>query len=166
MARRSIAATKLVRVPFSAATEMVERALVDRKELVVSAARGVTERVRIGWAIVDDLSDEARRHDAISLYWTPVHAGFPSFAGTITVRPHFRDVHLRISGHYEPPLGAPGRFFDRLAGRHIARVTLQRLVAELARDIESRYLVYLQEIGAARTHGHTGGERDKILGPN
>lgn len=166
MSRRCIHATQLVRCPFSVGMEMIERALRDRKELVVSAARGVTERVRIGWAIVDDLSDEARRHDAISLYWTPVHAGFPSFAGSITVRPHFRDMYLRISGYYEPPLGSPGRFFDRLAGRHIARVTLQRLVKELARDVESRYLVYLQEIGAACAHRHAGSERDKVLGPN
>jgi hypothetical protein len=153
-----------VRCPFSVAIELIGRSLREKKEITISASPGVRENVRLGWAIVDDLSDESRRHDAVAIYWTPVHRGFPSFSGTITVRPHFRDVRVHISGHYEPPFGAPGRFFDRFAGRQIARATLLRLVREIARDVESRYLVYLQEIGATRTHGHTGSERDKVLG--
>lgn len=164
MARHAIHATALVRCPFSVASEMIERALQDRREITVSAGHGLRERVRIGWAVVDDLSDECRSHDAVAIYWTPRHKTFPTFAGTITVRPHFRDVYIRITGHYEPPLGATGRFFDRIAGRQIARVTLHRLLRELARDVESRYLVYLQEIGAAGTHRHTGRKGDEILG--
>ena len=164
--RRAIQATALVRCPFSQATPMLERALANYPEFTVSPMRGVRERVKIGWSIVDDLTDSARGHDAIAIYWTPENPTFPSFAGTVTVRPHFRESHIRISGHYEPPLGAPGRFFDRLAGRHIARVTLKRLVRTLGKDVESRYLVYLQEIGAARTHGHAGGKRDKVLRPH
>ena len=164
MRKHSIHATAVVRCPFSAAVEMIERALRDRKEITVSVARGLREQVRLGWAVVDDLSDEARRHDAIALYWTPHHAAFPAFAGTITVRPRFRDSYLRVSGTYEPPFGSTGRLFDRLAGRQIARITLQRLVRAIARDVESRYLVYLQEIGAARADRHAGGERDQVLG--
>ncbi len=131
---------------------------------MISPMHGVRERVRIGWAIVDDFGDTVRRHDAIAIYWTPEHAIFPSFAGTITVRPHLRRSHVRISGVYTPPFGVPGETFDRMAGRYIASATLHRLIRELGEAIESRYLVYLEEIGAARTDRHAGGKRDQVLG--
>lgn len=142
-----IHASALVRCPFSVSIEMLARALRDRPDITVSPMRGVRERVHVGWAIVDDLTDECRRHDALTIYWKPEHRTFPAFSGTLTVRPHFRDVHVRITGNYDPPLGATGRLFDRMAGRHIARLTLRRLIRDLARDAESRYLAYRQEMG-------------------
>jgi hypothetical protein len=166
MARHIIHETAIVRCPFSRITEMIERSLEHHREFSVSPMPGVRERVKVGWSIVDDLSDEARRHDAIALYWTPQHATFPAFAGMMTVRPHYRESYLRISGYYEPPLGVSGRLFDRMAGRRIARLTLRRLIRDLARDVESRYLVYLEEVGATRAHGHTGGKRDEVLRPH
>jgi hypothetical protein len=150
MARTNIIhASALVRCPFSVAIEMMERALRDRHDIIVSPMRGVRERVHVGWAIVEDLTDECRRHDALTIYWTPEHRTYPAFSGTLTVRPHFRDVHVRITGQYDPPLGGIGRMFDRMAGRHIARLTLRRLIRDLTRDAESRYLTYCQEMGPA-----------------
>jgi len=144
----TIHASTLVRCPFSVAIEMMERALRDRHDIIVSPMRGVRERVRVGWAIVDDLTDECRRHDALTIFWKPEHRTFPSFSGTLTVRPHFRDVHVHITGQYDPPLGGVGRLFDRMAGRHIARLTLRRLIRDLTRAAESGYLAYCQEMGA------------------
>jgi len=163
MTSNVIHASALVRCPFSVAVEMLERALRDRHDIIVTPMRGVRERVHVGWAIVDDLSDASRRHDALTIYWKPEHRTFPAFKGTLTVRPHFRDVHVRITGEYDSPAGGVGRLFDRMAGRHIARHTLRRLVRDLTRDAESRYLVYLQEICPTRTDGHPGRERDKVL---
>lgn len=163
MSKHVIHATMLARCPFSVATEMLGRSLREKKDMTVSVTRAIREHVRLGWAVVDDLTDESRRHDAIAIYWTPDHPTFPSFAGTITVRPHYRESYIRITGTYDPPLGRAGRLFDRFAGRHIARATLLRLIRELVRDIESRYLVYLQEIGAAGAHRHSGGKRDEVL---
>ena len=127
----------------------MERALGDRHDMIVSPMRGVRERVHVGWAVVDDLTDECRRHDALTIYWKPEHRTYPAFSGTLTVRPHFRDVHVRIAGQYDPPLGGVGRMFDRMAGRHIARLTRRRLIRDLVRDAEARYLTYCQEMGAA-----------------
>ncbi|MBV8639289.1 MAG: hypothetical protein JO322_14515 [Candidatus Eremiobacteraeota bacterium] len=163
MTANVIHASALVRCPFSCAIEILERALRNRHDIIVSPMRGVRERVHVGWAIVDDLTDECRRHEALTIYWNPEHRTFPSFSGTLTVRPHFRDVNVRITGCYDPPAGGVGRLFDRMAGRHIARLTLRRLIRSLARDAESRYLVYLQEIRATGTYGHTGSERDEVL---
>jgi hypothetical protein len=163
MTSNVIHASALVRCPFSVAVEMMERALRARHDIIVSPMRGLRERVHVGWAIVDDLTDECRRHDALTIFWKPEHRTFPSFSGTLTVRPHFRDVHVRITGQYDPPSGGPGRLFDRMAGRHIARHTLRRLIRDLTRDAESRYLVYLQEIRAAGADGHAGSERNEIL---
>lgn len=124
----------------------MERALRDRHDIIVSPMRGVRERVHLGWAVVDDLTDECRRHDALAIYWKPEHRTFPAFSGTVTVRPHFRDVHVRISGQYDPPFGFTGPVFDRMAGRHLARLTLRRLVRELARATECGYLAFRQEM--------------------
>jgi hypothetical protein len=158
-----IHASALVRCPFSVAVEMVERALRDRHDMIVSPMRGVRERLHVGWAIVDDLTDECRRHDALTIFWKPEHRTFPAFSGTLTVRPHFRDVHVRITGEYHPPLGGIGRLFDRMAGRHMARLTLRRLIGDLSRAAESRYFVYLQEIRSAGADRHAGSERDEVL---
>ncbi len=163
MSAKVIHASALVRCPFSVAVDMMERALRDRHDMLVSPMRGVRERVHVGWAIVDDLTDECRRHDALTIFWKPEHRTFPAFSGTLTVRPHFRDVHVRITGQYDPPLGGTGRLFDRMAGRHIARLTLRRLIRDLARAAESRYLVYLQEIRAPGSDRHTGSESNEIL---
>jgi hypothetical protein len=147
MASNVIHASALVRCPFSVSIEMIERALRQRRDMIVCPIRGVRERVHLGWAVVDDLTDECRRHDALTIYWKPEHRTFPEFSGTLTVRPHFRDVHVRITGQYSPPFGIAGRLFDRMAGRHIARLTLRRLVRDLARSAEAGYLAYRQEIG-------------------
>ncbi len=158
-----IHASALVRCPFSVAIEMMQRALRDRHDMVVSPMRGVRERVHVGWAVVDDVSDECRRHDALTIFWKPEHRTFPSFSGTLTVRPHFRDVQVRITGQYDAPMCGMGRLFDRMAGRHNARLTLRRLVRDLTRAAESLYLVYLQEIRAAGADRHPGSERDEVL---
>lgn len=154
---------EVVDCPFSSAIEMLERSLTGRDALLVSPVDGVSERVKIGWSIVDDLGDAARAHEAIALFWKPDHAMFPSFSGTLTARPHGRRSSLRVTGSYEPPLGKTGAVIDRVAGRYVAYATLQRLLRELKADIESRYLVYLQEIGATRADRHAGGESDQVL---
>ncbi|MDE2482637.1 MAG: hypothetical protein KGN02_10650 [bacterium] len=162
-----IRATTLVDVPFSALAEHLASALCERRTLVVSPMWGFGERVRVEWSMVDDPSDRARRHDALAFEWTPDHPQlFPAFRGLISVRPHFRRSWMRIAGAYDPPLAAAGRAYDRLFGRVVAWLTLRRIARALRRDVELRYRVHLQQIGAAGPDGHSGGERDEVARPH
>ncbi len=161
--RTRVRATTLVNVPFSVLADLLADALRERRDLDVSPLVGPGERVRLSWGLVEDASDEARKHEAIAIEWTPEHPQlFPSFRGAISVRPHFRRSWMRVAGAYDPPLAAAGRLFDRVMGRFVAWMTLRRIAADLRRDVESRYLVYLQEIGAAGADRHAGGKSDPV----
>ena len=159
--------TMLVDVPFSALAEHLAGVLRGRRDLFVSPLRAPGEHVRITWGIVEDTTDEVRKHDAIALDWVPDHPHlFPSFHGLISVRPYFRRSWMRIAGAYDPPLAATGRVIDRIVGRFAAWMTLRRIANELRREIELRYRVNLQEVGAAGTDRHAGGESDVVTGPH
>ena len=102
--------------------------------------------------IVEDATDEVRKHDALEIRWSPKHyALFPDFQGLLTVRPHQAGSYLRIEGAYEPPFGILGRLFDALIGRALARLTLARLLRDLRVDIEARNAAFIAERRAEMT---------------
>lgn len=106
----------------------------------VSPIPVVSENVKAAAAIVDDRSDDVRRHDALLLAWKPHHRGmFPDFQGVLTARPSGRGADLNLHGRYEPPLGLPGAIFDTVAGRHIARITMGRVLCDLCKQIEQKW---------------------------
>jgi hypothetical protein len=62
---------------------------------------------------------------------------FPVFGGDLELRPVGDGVGLRLSGHYRVPFGSVGRFGEALVGRRLARHTLERLLKDIARGLES-----------------------------
>lgn len=140
--------TRFVRCPFSAAIEFAEETLRHRTDFTISAAPAVAHHVTVAAHLAEDVSDTVRRHEALLIAWKPRLRLFPPFAGALTVRPKGRGTWLRIQGSYEPPLGAAGRLFDAIAGRFIARLTLQRLLGEIARGAEERWRAFKAELPA------------------
>ncbi len=135
--------------PFSAVIEFAEKALHESPWMRVSPVSAVSENVKALAAIVDDRSDDVRRHDALLFAWKPDHRGmFPDFRGVLTARPSGRGVQLNLHGRYDPPFGMPGAIFDAVAGRHIARMTMRRVLDELSKQIEQRWNAERQETRA------------------
>lgn len=101
------------------------------------------------------------RHSAIRLSWKPTHGGaFPALTGNITSSANVTDATLHFSGRYRPPFGIAGMLFDRLIGRHIARIATQELLNDIERFIsrhtieERRAAEFLPfEAHLRKTHG-------------
>lgn len=135
-----ISVAQYVECPFSAAMEYAEKAILEKKELYLTPAPAVAERARFTAATTADASDVSRGHDALLIAWQPRNQRlFPEFRGVLTARPKGRGVWLRLTGQYAPPYGIPGKIFDLLVGRIIARETMRHLLSELAGDIELNY---------------------------
>lgn len=126
-----------VRCPFSEAIDLIEtfhRANPDHRVGPFGWARA---HVECEASQVRDLTEHGRVHDAFSFSW---HAAgrlpLPAVHGLITVRPHGDRTRLALDGEYVPPLGAPGRAFDTLVGRRIARRAIERFMDDLAGFVE------------------------------
>src|SRR5579872_588921 len=131
---------RFVACPFSAAVELAERAVNRLSDLYLSPFAPLGERAVFAAASTPDLSDEARKHDALLLAWRPQSQRlFPDFRGVLTVRPKYSGVWLQLSGAYSPPYAAAGKVFDIVAGRSIAKRTMHRLLNDLAAQIEAEY---------------------------
>lgn len=132
--------TRYVRCPFSAAVELAEKAMGGRSDLFVTPSPPFGEHVRFAAVSSPDRSDESRKHDALLLAWRPETPNmFPEFRGVLTVRPKDRGVSLRLTGAYAPPYGKPGKVFDLLFGRALARRTVRHLLDEIAGAVEAAY---------------------------
>lgn len=129
-----------VACPFSAAVELAERAVNGLRGLYLSPFPPLGERVAFAAASTPDRSDESRKHDALLIAWRPQSGrAFPDFHGVLTVRPKNAGVRLQLNGAYRPPYGLAGKAFDVIAGRSIARRTMQHLLDDLAAQIETEY---------------------------
>lgn len=138
--------TRFTNCPFSAVIEFAEEALRGRRDITLSPAPPLRQQVYLDSRVTDDLTDTARKHEALLLAWTPSFTKlFPDFHGVLTVRPKGRGAWLRLQGSYEPPLGAAGRIFDALAGRFIAKRTLRRLLRDVAETVEQRWRAFRAE---------------------
>jgi hypothetical protein len=89
-------------------------------------------------ARIAPLGDDNR---AYAIAWQPVEAGpFPAFAGTIFVSASEADEDesiVTLDGHYHPPLGVAGDFFDALVGKHIAQASAADLLERMAMYIDN-----------------------------
>lgn len=145
----TVRATRFVDCPFSAVIEFSEEALHERTDVSLSPAPPLSQQVHVTTRTAEDVTDAARRHDALLVAWRPVLAAlFPEFHGAFTVRPKGRGSWLRIQGSYEPPFGALGRVFDVLLGRHIAEWTLAHLLRDVASSAERRWHSFCKELHA------------------
>lgn len=144
----TVRVTRFVNCPFSACIELCEGELRERSDVTLSPMPPMAQQVHVSTQITDDLTDVTRKHDALLLAWQPGGRLFPEFHGAITVRPKGRGAWLRIQGSYEPPFGTAGRIFNALIGRFIARITLARLLRQVAHRAERRWRAIRKEIPA------------------
>ena len=125
--------------PFTSAVPLIER-FAHNVPLRVGPIALIEATVHADVALTNDYTDHTRIHDALVLQWR-AHARFPlpRFRGLITVRPHGPSTRLRVDAEYVPPLGPLGRLFDAVIGRAIARASLARFLAAIARSIDRDY---------------------------
>jgi hypothetical protein len=75
-----------------------------------------------------------------AVVWRPVHGGgmIPSFSGRLSfaAAESAESCQLSLEGSYTPPLGLVGAAFDVVFGHAIARATAQRLLKNIAQDLE------------------------------
>lgn len=132
--------TKDVKCPFSATIDFIERLHRTGSEHVVGPFAGLRTPVICDLHEVRDFTDQTRIHEALTLHWKArAKIPVPEMNGLLTVRPNGRLTQLRMEGRYEPPLGLPGRLFDLLAGRYIARRTIRVFLSELRTFIETEW---------------------------
>ncbi len=144
---RSIRRNAFARCPFSAAIEHAHRFL--ERIALRGSLRELVVASDVSAVVVEDFTDETRRHDALELRWQPCSKLFPAGDALLTVRPHApQGTELQFSIAYVPPLGAFGRLFDQCVGRHIAWLTSGLLLRRLRIEIER---AHLREACADRT---------------
>lgn len=145
----TVRVTRFVDCPFSAVIEFAEEALRKRPDVTLSPLPPVSRQVHVTSQLTDDVTDTCRKHDALLIAWEPpLSRLLPDFHGALTVRPRGKGAWIRIQGSYEPPLGRAGRVFDAVIGRLIARITLARLLRDVARATEQRWRAVRREIPA------------------
>lgn len=82
--------------------------------------------------------DAQNLNDEIGVRWDP-GAGepFPSFSGSLTVWSENAHTFVELRGTYEPPLGAPGKFFDDTFGHLLAERTAHQFLLTLAEGAQA-----------------------------
>jgi hypothetical protein len=131
---RIVRKNTLAHCPFSCAIERLEAYLrLPRNRHQLAALMGARA---LSALVVEDFTDDVRRHDALELRWHPRFSFFPVSRALLTVRPHAPGAEMQFSIAYVPPFSTAGRFFDLLIGRHIASITIQLLLFRLRTAIE------------------------------
>ena len=144
-----VAVERVVRCPFSVAHDYAEDFLRDAAggvELHVpvrdfAPTRGghLRQRVRLVAERLPDEHEHGRIHDALEIHWIAGTRFFPEFRGVLRLRiESVEATRLTLKGTYQPPFGAPGRVFDLIVGRRIARATLSDLLRRLGDAMEQR----------------------------
>lgn len=105
-------------------------------------------------------SSTPRFEQALDLTWNGTHAGpFPRISGVLTARAHSTHAMLHFLGSYTPPFGMVGMLFDRLVGRHIARLFIQTLLYDIKHHIER---INIEEHTAASFAAYEANLRDSV----
>jgi hypothetical protein len=129
-----------VHCAFSATIALIERLFSTGADYRVGPFRSIRTHVQLEAAQVRDTTDQTRIHDALRLRWeAPPRFPLPVMHGLITVRPRAPVTELHMEGTYDPPLGALGRVFDRIVGRHIAQRTMNRFLSELRDFVQKEW---------------------------
>lgn len=139
---------RYVRAPYVRARTYLDRKL--RAYASKGEERQMTLRVPIrqGTLTKDVLvrygfgSDPMHFDEPWTITWVPQEGGiYPSFSGSLCVRSDetYHTSVLELRGTYVPPLGMVGEVFDAALGRHIAEVTADAILAEVADGIERQY---------------------------
>lgn len=109
---------------------------------------GITQGVRVTFSSErrSPLST-SRGYEGIAFEWEPEGGGpFPSFNGTLILRPHSGQTELELKGSYTPPLGEIGAAFDAVVGNKIARTTIRILLENLKAALEEEFATFKEAI--------------------
>ena len=92
----------------------------------------------ISFGLRSDVQDHGRLHEEVRLRWASGSRFLPDFHGTLRFRIEGTRTRILVDGAYVVPLGVVGTWFDRIAGRRIARASLQELADRIARYLADR----------------------------
>jgi hypothetical protein len=107
--------------------------------VAIERAEAAMRRTRMRVLVVDDFTDQVRRHDALEFRWRPRAVLFPAAQALLTVRPHApQGTELQLTISYTPPFHGFGALFDALVGRHIAWLTAGALLLVIKRELQKR----------------------------
>ncbi len=118
--------------------------MVPLKSLGLPSELGLSQSVRISFSSErrSPLST-GRGNEGMSLEWAPEGGGpFPTFHGTLILRPHSGQTELELKGGYTPPFGEIGAAFDAVVGNKIARATIQILLDNLKAALEVEFATF------------------------
>lgn len=136
--------TTLVDAPFSSVIGYVSEFLDAHPDLRLKSLASTSAAVETRSELVEDHADSVRRHDALAISWKPRWSIFPSFAGSLSVRPRAPGSILTIEGSYQAPGGWPGALFDRCMGERLAVRTMEHLLHRLRDDVRARHRLFQQ----------------------
>lgn len=143
---RAVSAQAYAVCPFSIAgeyaIEYLRRAETGAEEAEIRLAVAflppvIRRRVAMTFELHCDVTEVGRQHDEIRLRWSTGSPLLPDFRGTLRFRINGSGTDVLVEGSYRIPFGRPGRLFDSVAGRHIARASVGDLARRIAAALEA-----------------------------
>jgi hypothetical protein len=142
--------TIVVKAPYSVAMDAIVRRLrakknrvmltVPLKALGLGTGIGLEREVQVSFVPYHGHKGERLLHDELKLQWEPTGGGpFPTFSGSLKMRPLGVDTEIILSGEYKPPLGAVGEVFDAVVGQHISQATATALLEDIKTETEADF---------------------------
>jgi hypothetical protein len=105
--------------------------------------------VTLSFGIQSDVADDGRLHDELRVNWASGSRLLPDFRGSIRFRIDGERTRVLVDGSYAPPLGAFGVAFDLIAGRAIARSSVQDLADRVAAHLTRREAAWRRDHDAS-----------------
>ena len=142
--------TIVVNAPYSVAMDAIMRRLrakknrvmltVSLKALGLGSSIGLEREVQVSFVPYRGHKGERLLHDELQLQWEPTGGGpYPTFSGSLKMRPLGLETEITLGGEYKPPLGAVGEVFDAVVGKRISSETANALLASLKTEIEADF---------------------------
>ncbi len=142
--------TTTVNAPYSVALDSIVRRLRVKKhrlklsvpltKLGFGANLGIDRDVDVSFVPLHGHKGERLLHDELQFVWEPVGGGpFPTFTGSLKMRPLGLKTEIVLSGEYKPPLGIVGEAFDAVIGKRIAEATAKMLLETLQQELEADF---------------------------
>lgn len=160
--RATVSVTALADCPFSIAqdyaAEYLQAAEAGGPEATIHALPLpiLAHRVALRFGLHFDVTDGGRRHDEIRFFWTSGSPLLPDFRGTLRFRIVGLQTEVLLDGSYIVPFGALGHAFDAVAGRVIAKGSLDDLARRIARALAARQAAWKADFTADIPHQVAG----------
>jgi len=126
------------------------RLSVDLDKLGLPSSLAVAHDIVVEFEVHRNRWFVGRQHDRLDLAWEPQGGGpYPTFKGSLTVRPFGTQTELELRGLYEPPLGTLGLAFEAVAGRKIAVAAAQALLNDIRATLEGDYALFKEQVATS-----------------